>query len=345
MKSIFTLSICILFSFQSFSQSVLAQARSADSDNWGYINPKGEFVIKEQFRDCHAFSEDGLAPIYDKKRKSFYFIDPSGKELATDVEKFKLHNIFGFGTKGFENGMVPVQVGRSWGYLNTSGKLVIAADYEVANEFNGGSATARSNGKWIILDKKGTKVDFSENVTDAKPFSEGLAPIRIGDTWGFASTDGSIAVKPQFKSVGYFSNGLAWAKTEEGNIGFIDKKGEWVIKPKYDAAKDFSNGLARVKSGTWTFVDAKGNEISAPSADSFGDFSSGLAYAKSDGKVGFINKEGKMVIDQQYDKVRDFKNGYAAILQGDKWGFINTKGEWVIKPQFKSVKDFEKTGK
>lgn len=346
MKSILILSICFLFSFQSFSQSLLAQAKSAGSDNWGYINPKGEFIIKEQFRNCHAFSEDGFAPIYDKKRKSFYFIDPAGKELTTDVKQFKLKNIFGFGTKSFQDGVVGIQVGKKWGYLNTEGKLVISPKYDVANVFSNGFSTVRSSGKWMIVGATGTEITFSDNVTDAKPFSEGLAPIRIDDMWGFASTNGNTAIKPIFKSVGYFSKGLAWAKTTDGKVGFINQKGEWVIKPKYEAAKDFSEGFARVKlAGNWTFVDTKGNEINTPTADTFGDFSDGLAYAKTEGKVGFINKEGKMVIEQQFEKVRDFNNGYAAILQDGKWGFIDTNGNWVVKPQFEAVKDFEKTGK
>ena len=45
MKSILTLSICLLVSFQSFSQTILAQAKQGDV--WGYINQKGEFVIKK----------------------------------------------------------------------------------------------------------------------------------------------------------------------------------------------------------------------------------------------------------------------------------------------------------
>ena len=345
MKSILALSICLLFSAQSFSQSLLAQAKSVDSDNWGYINTKGEFVIKEQFKNCHAFSEDGYAPIYDKKRKSFYFIDPTGKELATDVKTFKLKNIFGFGTKSFQDKMVGVEVGKNWGYLNTKGALVIPAKYDVANIFSDGFATVRLDKTWMIVDQKGTEIAFAENVVDANHFSEGLAPIRISDNWGFAATDGSVAIKANFKSVGYFNNGLAWAKTEDGKVGFIDTKGNWVIKPKYNAAKDFSNdGLARVKLDSWTFVDKTGKELTVPSADSFGDFSDGLAYIKTGGKVGFMNKKGDVVIDQQFDRVRDFKNGYAAVVQGEKWGFIDTKGEWVIKPQFDGVKDFEKTG-
>ena len=92
------LAILIAFAtlaFNAEAQELLAQAKSGD--NWGYINTKGDFVIDAQYRDCHAFAE-GLAPIYDKKAKTFYFIRPDGTTLATDVKSFRLRNIFGFGT-------------------------------------------------------------------------------------------------------------------------------------------------------------------------------------------------------------------------------------------------------
>ena len=113
MKSLFTLSVCLFFTINSFSQTILAQAKQGDF--WGYINKKGEFVVKPQHEKCNAFSKDGLAAIYEKKRKSFYFIKSDGSELQSEVEKFKLASVFGFGTKGFSDGIAAVQVGKNGG--------------------------------------------------------------------------------------------------------------------------------------------------------------------------------------------------------------------------------------
>lgn len=347
MKALYTIILCLAIATQGYAQTLLAQAKPVGSDNWGYINTKGEFIISPQYRVCNAFGTDGLAAIYEKKEKSFHFIDRKGVRLESEVKEFDLKNIFGFGTKGFEDGLAPVRVGKNWGFLDVTGKLVVKAQYEDINEFNGGFATVKSDGKWLIIDKKGAELKMTADIVDAKAFSEGLAPVRVGDSWGYVSADGNMAIKPQFKSVGQFGNhGLAWAKTETGQVGFIDKQGNWMVEPRFEAAKDLaSNGIARVKTDKWMFVDKGGNEISVAQADSYGDFSDGLAYAKTGGKVGFINAQGEMVINQQFDKVRDFKNGYAAAMEGDKWGFIDTKGNWVIEPQFESVKDFEKTSK
>ena len=345
MKTTLSILAALIMAGQLFAQSPLAQAKPVGSVLWGYINPEGEFVIQPSYRICNPFTEDGLAPsTYDKSRKSFFFIQTDGEELKTELDKFVLMNFKGFDPKGFRDGMAPVQVKNDWGYMNTEGKLVVPAVYDKAREFDSNHGVVAKDKKFYIVDRTGNEkqLDLLELV-DVRRFSEGLAPIRVGAVWGFISTDGSVAIVPSFKSVGYFSEGMAWAKNTAGQTGFIDKKGNWVIEAKYETTKDFSNGLARVKSGNWTFVDKTGKTIATPSADSFGDFSDGLAYCKSAEKVGFIDKTGKLVIPQEFSKVRDFKNGYAAAQQGEKWGFIDKTGKWAIEPKFDAVKDFEAT--
>jgi hypothetical protein len=331
-------------SIQSNAQDLLAQAKSGDV--WGYINTKGEFVIDPQYTNCHAFSE-GFAPIYDKKAKTFYFIKPDGSKLETEVEKFKLKNIFGFGTQGFQDGIVPIEVNKKWGYLKTDGKLLFEPKFEKAHPFELKMAPAKIGGKWVIVYTSGNQNDIEETgVEDVKGFQEELAPVKINGLWGFLDSSGKLAIKAQYKAVGYFSDGLAWVKDEAGMIGYIDKTGGDKIKALYNSAKDMTEGIARVKKGeTWMLVTAEGKEISLETTDKPGKVSNGLAYAKKDGKVGFIGTDGKWVIDPQFDKVRDFKNGYAAVSNDDKWGYIDTKGNWVIKPEYNAVKDFEAIGK
>lgn len=73
MRSLCTFIIGLAITGNCFSQNVLAQAKPAGQDNWGYIDATGKFIIEPAYPKCHAFSEEGLAPIYEKKRKSFYW--------------------------------------------------------------------------------------------------------------------------------------------------------------------------------------------------------------------------------------------------------------------------------
>jgi len=347
MKTVFTFFIALIVSGNCFSQSLLAQAKPAGQDKWGYIDESGNFVIEAIYAKCHPFSEEGFAPIYEKSRKSFFFIDTKGNELKTDVKTFKLKNIFGFGAVGFQHGFAMIQVGKKWGYLNKEGELSIAANYEKAHPFVDGYAVVKS-GNWVILSNEGeeTTIDMKD-VLDVKKFSEGLAPIKSADKLlGFVDVNGKVVIKPQFKAVGYFVDGLAFAKTMDGKVGYINPKGDWIIEAQFAKAGNFSkgSGFAKATKGeTKGFVSKDGKFQTLTDADSFGNFHEGLAYGKKDGMVGFFDTKGTWVIKPTFQAVKKFKNGLARAKQNDKWGFIDRTGKWVIEAQFDGVRDFEKT--
>lgn len=345
MKTIISTIIAALITFSCYSQELLTLAKPADQAEWGYMNEKGEFIIEAKFRKCFGFSE-GYAPIYEKKRKSNFFIDAEGNELKTEVDVFILKSAMGFGTYGFDDGMAPVKLGKKWGYLSIDGKLAIQAKYDNISRFEDGVAVVRIEKHFMLVNKSGeeTEVDVP-GVLDVKQFSEGLAPVKASNSlFGFIDRTGEQVIQAKFRAVGYFVDGLAWAKNSEGKAGYIDTTGEWMIKAQFDAVKHFSpgSGFARVKhNGVWTFVSSEGEITKMADADTFGDFSDGLAYGKKDGLVGFFNTKGEWVIKPTFQAVRGFKNGYAAAKKGDKWGFIDTKGEWAVEPTLDGVKDME----
>lgn len=65
------------------------------------------------------------------------------------------------------------------------------------------------------------------------PFSEGLAPVRLYDKWGFIDKKGKEICPLKYNRVAEsFSEGLACVKFN-GKYGFIDKKGKEIIRLKY----------------------------------------------------------------------------------------------------------------
>jgi len=329
----------------AFSQRYLTQIKPAGSKQWGYANEKGEVVIAPQFEKCHKFSADGLAPIYDTKNRQYYFINTQGEKVATEVSNFKLIDRFGFDLEGFNNGLIPIRQGDKWGYMNTEGKVAIAAKYDKVTGFGDGHAVGTLNKTIYILDTKGNESPLDASVIEVREFAEGLAPYRSSDKkFGFVDGSGKIVIKSQFESVGYFSDGLAWAKTGDGKVGYINKSGEWAIQPQFNTAKDFdpSTGLARVKTGdSWGYVSKSGEAVKVADTDDWGDFSEGLAEGRRGGKFGFYDAQGKWVIEPQFDGTRKFKNGYAAAKKGDRWGMIDKQGNWVIEAKYDRIMDLE----
>ncbi len=341
-KSIFTIALGLLMVLGSVAQSYVSYVKPEGKKEWGYINDKGEFLIDPIYRKCYKFSEDGLAPIYEKKK--FSFINTKGEVLKTEVEGFKLIEVFGIGLQGYNDGMVAIRMGDHWGYLDTNGKLVIDTKYDKASVFSDGYATVKKGDDFFVINKTGVEtVVTAPNVYNLKKFSEGLAPYNDPEkNNGFIGTDGKVAIAADFMAVGYFIDGLAWAKTKDKKVGFINKKGEWAIEAKFLKAHNFDpvSGLAKVKIGeNWAYTTKSGEIIRIDDTLSWGNFSEGLAKGKKNEAIGFYDKDGKWVIEPQFQNVRKFVNGYAAAKKNDLWGFINTKGEWVIDAKYSAVKD------
>ena len=70
-------------------------------------------------------------------------------------------------------------------------------------------------------------------------FAGGLAPVKIGNKFGYSDPTGSIAIAPRFNGALSFSEELAQVSLSEG-WRYIDTTGIFVLKPAYQLAKGFS---------------------------------------------------------------------------------------------------------
>jgi len=346
MKKLIIISLSLLLSVGAMAQTFLTQVKPYGEKLWGYANQKGEIVIKPIYKVCYAFSEDGLAPIYESKK--YAFINIKGDVIEPEIKKIQLiKGVFGFGgVEGYHDGLVAVMQGKKWGYLNTDGKVAIELKYEKVSSFHGGLAVARLKKEFFVLNPKGDEFKIEgDGIIDVKLFSEGLASFKTDKKlFGFIGKEGTVAVEAKFVSTGKFKGGMAWAKTSDKKVGFINKSGDWKIDPQFEAAKDFDpvSGIARVKKdGIWTYVNKSGEIVKITGIESMGDFHDGLAKGKKDGKTGFFNSKGEWVVKPEYEGARNFKNGFAAVKKGGKWGFVNSTGQLVVEPSFAAVKDME----
>lgn len=324
------------------SQTKLIQVKPQGSATWGYASLDGTMVIPANLKKVNDFSE-GYAPVMNASGK-WAFVNAKGEELNVETNDFVTVSIFGFGVKGFENGLAPIISKKLKGVIGTDGKWMHQPEYHYISDFDNGYAAAKIGKQFYILSQSGGRTEVSLPVIDLKKFSEGLAPFRSKTKqFGFLNPEGNEVIDAQFLAVGYFSHGLAWAKAMDKKVGIINKKGEWVVEPQYTAAKEFDNeGFARVKSGTeWRFLTKDGKEISVSGNLSLGDFNSGRAYARKGDFYGFVDTKGEWVIDAKYTKVKDFTEGFAAVRSGDLWGFVDAYGKEVISAQFINVRQFK----
>ena len=254
-----------------------------------------------------------------------------------------------------------------WGFMDSGGKIVIAALYDSVRPFSEGIALVWKGGYPGYIDRGETflwsppdSLDLSEEElteleVDLGDFHEGLARVRTKDRFGFIGKTGKYAIKPQFLSAGDFSDGLAWAETADG-FGFIRKDGTFAVKAQYEGAGSFHGGLAPVLLGEkWGYIDPSGKVVIKTQFDKTGGFSEGLAgfglanpgekrgtgvlditrwKYNFPGKCGYIDITGKILIDAQFGEVGLFSEGLAAVRTGKLWGYIDKTGTFLIDPQF-----------
>jgi len=197
----------------------------------------------------------------------------------------------------------------------------------------------RLNGKYGYIDTTGSLV-IEPQFESAENFSEGFARVRLGGSWGYINSTGRMVFQPNFQLASDFSEGLAWVRI--GNkTGFIDTRARWVIMPQFDGASRFYEGLAIVsvakKKG---YIDTRGTVVIEPQFDDAYVFSEGLAQVKIDGKWGYIDKTGKVIVEPQFYEVSSFSEGMAAVAM-NQWGYIDTTGKVVIEPQFEMAAALE----
>ena len=93
--------------------------------------------------------------------------------------------------------------------------------------FNQGLAKVKKEKKWGFIDTTGNVVVKSK-YNEVENFSDGSARVRLGQKWGLVDTTGAEIIKPTFDWIyDYDANGVAKVKLN-GMEYYMDKRGQRV---------------------------------------------------------------------------------------------------------------------
>ena len=176
-----------------------------DPDKFGYIDEAGKMVIKPRFDEAGPFVGGRAKVKIGGKEK---YIDKRGRFVKGPSRKTKKPQPSATGDMGDPK---PAKIGERYGYMDSSGMIVIDPLFDEAGKFE-----------------------------------SGIAMVRIGERSGFIDKQGKTLGDRLWDLVFAFSGKLARVE-EKGRFGFIDRKGSVIVAPEYGAAGDFSEGLAPVR--------------------------------------------------------------------------------------------------
>jgi hypothetical protein len=130
----------------------------------------------------------------------------------------------------FADGLARIKVHGKFGYIDHTGNFVIKPELPDGIDFSDGMARVVTEGpcgyfpdglcggmnpqlvdgggegrrcKFTYIDKAG-KVITAARFDYARDFSEGLAPVKIGNQWGFIDKTGALVVTPALKTPSRF---------------------------------------------------------------------------------------------------------------------------------------------
>jgi hypothetical protein len=156
-----------------------------------------------------------------------------------------------------------------------------------------------------------------------------LIPIQVSQRYGYIDQHGIVRIKPIFREVGCFVNGLARAK-QESNWGFINTKGQFEIPGIYDLVSDFSEGLAQVDlDGKPFYIDRQGNKPFACIWSGISDFRNGEAIVS-------IGRDSAAIIDKQGHYVkppcrkREIQRKSTEKAPQKNFEFKKTGSDWML---------------
>jgi hypothetical protein len=169
----------------------------------------------------------------------------------------------------------------------------------------------REDGKYGYIDKTGKTV-IAPQFENTMGFSEGLAATKLNGKYGYIDTKGKWVIPPQFEFTYKFSDGLAMVRTGK-SYSWIDRKGRTVIAPREfeEVATGFSEGrLAVKKDGKWGYINREGNLVVDANFKKATAFKGGLAQVEThDGMHHWVAADGRIVWSQKPNTASEMSHG------------------------------------
>ncbi|KAA5823808.1 hypothetical protein FPF71_14045 [Algibacter amylolyticus] len=204
-----------------------------------FIDSSGKEINGKKYDALNDFSE-GLALAEKSKLNSYEqnFIDKKGN-VVIPLDKY-------YGVKSFSEGLAAVQIKskkareqsiQKWGFINTSGDVIIDCVYDNVTSFVNNQATVQKNNKEGIIDKQNAIVIPIEydKIFD---FVNGYALIVLDNKMGLINKQNEIIVPPIYDAR-YYNNDMNFGAIIPNYI-FLKKNNKWgVLNKNGEVAVDF----------------------------------------------------------------------------------------------------------
>jgi hypothetical protein len=204
--------------------------------------------------------------------------------------------------KIYENGL--------YGYIDSTGAVIIPPKFKGAGEFSEGLAPVRENGYYGYIDESG-KYDITPLYDYATNFGYGYAIVYKDGTPNLIDKYGKNLTSTRFKNIFPFEKNMAKVVTFSGKFGIINTQDRLIIDTAYKEITPFNDGISIVidYNSQFSAIDTSGKRIVKPGVyHRINNFSKGFAKVfcnemidgiSSNCDRGYINTIGELVFSQK----------------------------------------------
>ena len=350
--------------FDGNSNLIRARRTGGAVDNWVLLNYTTGVEVSDQYYHIDSWLRDGTHAVVLGGQDRRGIINKDGREILAPIYgwititanlmtcqnsqtgKHDVYNISsdsivgsydeGVDIENFQSGLTPVVSNGKWGYINTTGGLVIPLEYDQANPFANGLAAVEKDGKLLYINPSGVPLQITVTPSDFDSWDE---PEKTA--WASA----------EIQHINTFSEtgtGLAWiwyGNEHRSYLTLINTQGNVVyivenldnhisvygqISDGWAAAAKWNNN----KDAYWDYINYSDGNISFLS-DTPG-YDNALKNVAHE-----INNEGIVIgIDWKENSFSPFRNGFAVVTIGHKQGIINTQGNIRLPAEHDFVDEF-----
>ena len=192
----------------------------------GVVRHDGNVIVPFKYNEIRKIKSHST-PFWfalDDQGKSSLYYDSVLLDFRDDVIE----------VSDFSEGRAKIKVHSKYGFIDTSGTVVVQPIYEQAKNYNSGKAFMKKGNQYVWLDLSGKEIEDFEQIIfeEIGPFSEGYSRVKIFNDYGFIYPDSSFFIFPRFSEVTPFFNQLASVRSSE-HFGYVYTDGSEDIVELY----------------------------------------------------------------------------------------------------------------
>lgn len=272
--------------------------------------------------NVYEYTAENIA-LFAEKYPDYPFLE----DLKFDLNLIE-YNLFPFESNGL------------YGFMDTTGSIVIPAQYKTVSPFKEGLALVSKNNKFGYINKKG-EVAVAMTYDGGLDFEQGRAIIEKSDRYGMIDRTGAVIIEPEFEDLGVISENLIYG-LRDSLYAYYNTSGKQVIGERFTEAFSFSKGLAKVEEkGLQAYIDHNGKYVVHPAFKEITFFTDSLLIFGNGDTYGLMKPSCEIVVPNKYLEIGQPSEGLAIVVDGDEYlGYINERGEEVIAPQYDLIPNY-----